>query len=197
MLPLNTLYVPRWIFIQSGSLLKAETCWQGTTLSLISSLQDRPLVSGAALSDPDSLDFRASTFPEICFTMEKSWCFPWGIIFKQTSNFPTKRLTSQLVGLTLTLLHIRAIEKGVFRAQIWDLHPTTLQRVCGFTGLQHRLCSITSIATNPSLGVFACANLGFAALSLWRLQISDFQWVLHADGSPHTLGIILWVLWFP
>lgn len=54
-----------------------------------------------------SLDFQAPTFPERCFPIEKSQCFPWGIIFNQTSNQPTKPLTSQLVGLTLTLLHNR------------------------------------------------------------------------------------------
>lgn len=127
--------------------------------------------------------------------METSWCFPWGIIFNHTSNLPTKPLTSQLVELILALLHTRTTEKEGCRAQVWDLHPATLQRACGFKGFQHRLCSIT--AKTPSLGGFACANLGFAALSFWGLSISDFQWVLYADVSPHTLGIILWVPRFP
>lgn len=103
-----------------------------------SSLSGPVLLSGLLifLSGFCSLDFQAPTFPERCFTIERSQCFPWAIIFNQTSNQPTKPLTSQLVGLTLTLLHIRTTEKRGFRAQIWDLHPAALQRACGFKGLQ-------------------------------------------------------------
>lgn len=160
MLPLSTHWCPQmgfytiWVTTDGRDLLSRDNPLMPGPASCVRCWSQCSWLSG----------FSGSHISRDMLCYGKILVLSLGNNFQPDQQSTTKCLTLQLLGLTLTALHIRTIEKGVFGAQIWDLHPATLQRVCGFKGLQHRDCCIT--AKNLSLGVFASANLGFAALSL-------------------------------
>lgn len=156
MLPLSTQWYPRWVFIQPESLLKAGTCWQGTTPHSRNALSDLVLPSVLLtlwIFRLPHFQRDASLWTNLgAFLGESFSTRP----FKPTTYQPNLWLHSWWGWFWLSYTSEQQKKESV--EPRFQLH---LHRACGFKGL-----NTGSAASLPKPLTGACANLGFAALSL-------------------------------